>query len=119
MASAPVRRKTCLLRLKENCPIRKLCRRTYDISAGAKPSSSGPDWNPPNPTDGSNQPISTISSEPLPHSSRCSLNQSQADAHMEEEPPTAESHQNPENQAEDRMELDNDVDPETGERAQG
>lgn len=73
MESVPVRRKSCLLRLRDNWPFRKLRRQTYDV-------------------------------------------------HMDEDPPAAENQQNqenPESRAEDCMDLDDDVDPETGERAQG
>ncbi|XP_076742920.1 uncharacterized protein LOC143419557 isoform X2 [Maylandia zebra] len=82
MESVPVRRRSCLLRFRERCPFRKLCRRTYD-----------------------------------------------ADTHMEEDLCAAENHQNhqshqnqqqdAEGKADNHMELDDDVDPETGERAQG
>ncbi|KAM8735022.1 uncharacterized protein AB9X84_023642 isoform 1-T2 [Acanthopagrus schlegelii] len=128
MESLPVRRKSCLLRLRENCPFRKLRRQTYDVSA-ATSSPIGSYWdNIDLPT--SNQPTSTVYPEPLPPLSSCqrvcSPNQSEAaaDVCMEEDPPAAENQQNPQNQqlenrAEDSMDLDDDVDPETGERAQG
>lgn len=114
MESLPVRRKSCLLRIRENCPFRKLRRQTYDVSA-ANSSPIGSYCNNIGPPT-SNQPISTVYSQPLPPPSRCSPDQSEAvaDVHMEEE-----NQQNPESRAEDCMDLDDDVDPETGERAQG
>ncbi|CAK6979513.1 hypothetical protein E3U43_020454 [Scomber scombrus] len=129
MESLPVRRKSCLLRIRENCPFRKLRKQTYDVSAAAS-SAIGSYWNHINhPTN--LQPISTVYSEPLPPLPRCqsdcSANQSKPDVHMEE-PPAAgnlqhlqnqQNQQNQQNRAdEDCMELDNAIDPETGERAQ-
>ncbi|GAA6232442.1 involucrin-like [Lates japonicus] len=128
MESVPVRRKSCLLRLRENCPFRKLRRQTYALSATAS-APIGSYWNNVGlPT--SNRPISTVCSQPLPPLSGVSpSDQSEAatDVHMEEDPPAAgnqnlqnlQNQQNPENRAEDFMELNDNVDPETGERAQG
>ncbi|XP_023127410.1 uncharacterized protein LOC111569491 [Amphiprion ocellaris] len=117
MESLPVRRRSCLLRLRENCPFRNLRRRTYDVSAAAS-SQTGPNWNNIR-LPATNQPISTIYSP----------DESEASVDMEESPPPVENQQNqqqnqqnqqhnPDNRDEDCMELD-DVDPETGERAQG
>ncbi|TMS01625.1 hypothetical protein E3U43_020454 [Larimichthys crocea] len=123
MESLPVRRKSCLLRIRENCPFRKLRRKTYDVSA-ATSSPIGSYWNTTGPPT-IEQPIRTVYSEPLPSLARCqsvcSPNQSElvADVHMEEEPDSQQNQQNQQNRAEDCMDLDNDVDPETGERAQG
>ncbi|KAF1388598.1 hypothetical protein PFLUV_G00091960 [Perca fluviatilis] len=144
----PVSRTSCLLRLRENCPIRKLLRRTYDVSA-ANSSPIGSYWNnvaPPT----SSQPI-TERSQPLPHPSCCqrvsSPDQSEAAADVPMEEETQQNHNhtqqnqtqgnqnqtqqnqnqthgnqnqaNPEDRMEDCMDLDEDVDPETGEKAQG
>ncbi|KAM9353232.1 uncharacterized protein ABDE67_005602 [Symphorus nematophorus] len=113
MASLPVRRTSCLLRLRDNCPFRKLRRRTYDVSAAAS-SPIGPYWN-----NTGNHPIN---SEPLPPVCCPDQSEAAADIPIEEDPPAAENQQNqqnPENRADDWMDLDADVDPETGERAQG
>ncbi|TDG95874.1 hypothetical protein EPR50_G00244380 [Perca flavescens] len=147
----PVSRTSCLLRLRENCPIRKLLRRTYDVSA-ANSSPIGSYWNNVAPPTCS-QPI-TERSQPLPHPSCCqrvsSPDQSEAaaDVPMEEETQQNQNQQNqtqqnqetqqnqtqqnqetqqnqnqtqgnPEDRAEDCMDLDEEVDPETGEKAQG
>ncbi|XP_078101677.1 uncharacterized protein LOC144514423 isoform X2 [Sander vitreus] len=175
----PVRRKSCLLRLRGNCPFRKLLRRTYDVSA-ANSSPIGSYWNSVAPPTGS-QPI-TQRSQPLPHPCCCqrvsSPDQSEAaaDVPMEEETQQNQNqtqhnqtqhnqtqqnqnqqtqqnqnqtqhnqtqhnqtqqnqnqtqqtqqnqtqNQNQQNQTqgnpEDCMDLDDDVDPETGEKAQG
>lgn len=122
----PVRRKSCLLRLRENCPFRKLRKQTYDVSS-ATPPPIGSCWNNIGPTN--HQAMNTVYSEPLPPVSRCKSVSSPdrpeaVDVHMEEDPPAAENPhgpqnpENPENRAEDCMDLDDDVDPETGERAQ-
>ncbi|XP_076594219.1 uncharacterized protein LOC143325176 [Chaetodon auriga] len=125
MENLPVRRKSCLLRIRENCPFRKLRRQTYDVSA-ATSSLIGSYWNNIGPAT-TNQPMSTVYSEPSPplfrYQSVCSPNQSEvaADVQMEDLPAAENQNdqQNPENRAEDCMDLDDDVDPETGERAQG
>ncbi|KAL7394273.1 hypothetical protein ABVT39_023385 [Epinephelus coioides] len=129
MESLPVRRKSCLLRLRENCPFRKLRRKTYDVST-ASSSPIGSYWNNIDPPT-SNQPISTVYSQPLPPPYRCSPDQPEAaaDVHMEDEnqqnqqnqqhQQNHQDQQNPENIVEDFMDLDDGVDPETGERAQG
>ncbi|XP_031167189.1 TPR-containing protein DDB_G0280363-like isoform X1 [Sander lucioperca] len=163
----PVRRKSCL-RLRGNCPIRKLLRRTYDVSA-ANSSPIGSYWNYVAPPTGS-QPI-TERSQPLPHPCCCqrvsSSDQSEAaaDVPMEETQQNQTHNQtqqtqqnqthnqtqqnqthnqthnqtqgnqtqqtqqnqtqqtqtqgNPEARAVDFMDLDDDVDPETGEKSQG
>lgn len=84
------------------------------MSAAAS-SPIGPNWNNIS-LSTTNQPISIV----------CSPDQSEANVHMEESPPPVENQQNQQNQQhnlqsrdEDCMELDDDVDPETGERAQG
>ncbi|KAM7421690.1 hypothetical protein PAMA_015709 [Pampus argenteus] len=136
MASLPVRRKSCLLRIRENCPFRKLRRQTQDMSAAAS-SVIGLYRNNISPPTG-RQPISTVYSESLPPLPKChsahAADQLQPDVHMEADPPTAghhqnhqnlqnlqnlQNHQNLQNRAEDSMELDGIIDPETGESAQG
>ncbi|XP_076742918.1 uncharacterized protein LOC143419557 isoform X1 [Maylandia zebra] len=127
MESVPVRRRSCLLRFRERCPFRKLCRRTYDISAADSSPIDLP-WNDVR-FSSTKQPMLQM----FPHLARCQSfsppDQSDADTHMEEDLCAAENHQNhqshqnqqqdAEGKADNHMELDDDVDPETGERAQG
>ncbi|KAK9514467.1 hypothetical protein VZT92_027932 [Zoarces viviparus] len=111
-----VSRKSCLLRLRETCPFRRLRRQTYDVSS-AKPSPIGLYWNNKEGPPTGDQPMSTVYTEPLPPPSRChsvrSHHQSEAAAGV-----VMENQQNPEDTADDFMDLDDDIDPETGERAQ-
>ncbi|KAG7218827.1 hypothetical protein INR49_019669 [Caranx melampygus] len=106
----------CVLELREDPDFTKP-HPTSALSAAAS-SPIGSYWNNDGPLT-SNQPISTVCSQSLPHLAsvwHSSQSGAAADVHVEEEPPVAENQQNHQNQ--DCMELYDDVDPETGERAQ-
>ncbi|XP_078143356.1 uncharacterized protein LOC144541935 [Centroberyx gerrardi] len=126
METLPVRRKaSCLLRIRENCPFRRLRRNKYDVSAAS--SAIGPYWSDLSPS-ANNQPVSTVYSEPLPplptYQNVYIPHQSQVAIviHMDLDSAAADRSNLPNPQhrhTEDSMELDSGVDPETGERAQG
>ncbi|KAM3615099.1 uncharacterized protein V6R79_023233 [Siganus canaliculatus] len=106
MESLNRRRKCHLLRLKENCSLRKFCRHNNDASTAA--------WNnivPPT----SNQSISTAYAQHLHSPGQV---EAVADIHMEEDQIAAQNQHNPEDRAEDWASDLDDVDPETGEKAQ-
>ncbi|KAM4600323.1 uncharacterized protein ACJ7VT_020266 [Polymixia lowei] len=135
MATITARRKhnTCLLRIREHCPFRKLRRNRYDVSAA---SSVWGDLRETSIPPANNQPISTIYSEPppvptyqniyIPHQSQgavavqMDLDSAPCSSMLSNlQPGTQQQHRAPTAPREASMELDSEVDPETGERAQG
>ncbi|XP_031167190.1 TPR-containing protein DDB_G0280363-like isoform X2 [Sander lucioperca] len=111
----PVRRKSCL-RLRGNCPIRKLLRRTYDVPM--EETQQNQTHNQTQQTQ-QNQTHNQTQQNQTHNQTHNQTQGNQTQQTQQNQTQQTQTQGNPEARAVDFMDLDDDVDPETGEKSQG